>query len=205
VRSSSTTGASTPSWRIRWLDLVDRRAHALRSEDQTDTKIPEVPTAYGIGVDKEGTVWFSQMTKDGTIGKVDPKTPQGDQVHPPFRDRTRRMQIGRQRHHLVPVYTTAASASSPEGARPSRTTRCRTSRRSPTARNRTVRSGTRLYRDVWASSIRTRQGYRISDALRRQRHARLLRRQDGNVVATPPNNKVGYFYVSNRQRKPEAR
>ena len=48
----------------------------------TYTKIPEVPTAYGIGVDKEGTVWFSQMTKEGTIGKVDPQDAQGDQVHP---------------------------------------------------------------------------------------------------------------------------
>jgi streptogramin lyase len=52
-----------------------------------------VPTAYGIGIDKEGTVWFSQMTKEGTIGKVDPKTLKVTKYIPPFRDRTRRMQI----------------------------------------------------------------------------------------------------------------
>ena len=43
-------------------------------ETKTYTKIQEVPTAYGIEVDKQGTIWFTQMIKDGIIGKVDPKT-----------------------------------------------------------------------------------------------------------------------------------
>jgi hypothetical protein len=33
-----------------------------------------VPSAYGIALDKEGTVWFTEMNKTGTVGKVDPKT-----------------------------------------------------------------------------------------------------------------------------------
>ena len=57
------------------------------------THITEVPTAYGIALDKEGTVWFTEMTKTGTIGKVDPKTLKVTKYIPPFRDRPRRIQV----------------------------------------------------------------------------------------------------------------
>jgi virginiamycin B lyase len=60
---------------------------------QTYTHIPEVPTSYGIALDNAGTVWFTEMTRTGAIGKVDPKTLKVTKYIPPTRDRPRRMQI----------------------------------------------------------------------------------------------------------------
>src|SRR5712672_1601075 len=36
------------------------------------THITEVPSAYGIALDKQDTIWFTEMTKTGVVGKVDP-------------------------------------------------------------------------------------------------------------------------------------
>jgi virginiamycin B lyase len=38
------------------------------------TDIKEIPSAYGIALAKDGTVWFAEFTPDGKIGKVDPQT-----------------------------------------------------------------------------------------------------------------------------------
>ena len=38
------------------------------------TPIPEVPSAYGITLAKDGTVWFAEFTPQGEIGKIDPAT-----------------------------------------------------------------------------------------------------------------------------------
>src|SRR6516164_743329 len=38
------------------------------------THIPEVPSAYGIAIDKDSNVWFAELRPDGRIGKVDAKT-----------------------------------------------------------------------------------------------------------------------------------
>jgi virginiamycin B lyase len=38
------------------------------------THIPEVPTCYGIALDQEGNVWFTELTATGKVGKVDAKT-----------------------------------------------------------------------------------------------------------------------------------
>src|SRR5215471_9595872 len=38
------------------------------------THIPEVPSAYGIALDKDSNVWFAELRPDGRIGKVDAKT-----------------------------------------------------------------------------------------------------------------------------------
>ena len=38
------------------------------------THIPEVPTCYGIALDQEGNVWFTELTPTGKVGKVDAKT-----------------------------------------------------------------------------------------------------------------------------------
>ena len=47
------------------------------------TNFPEVPTAYGVVADKEGNVWFSEMTENGKIGKVDAKTGKVVKYTPP--------------------------------------------------------------------------------------------------------------------------
>jgi virginiamycin B lyase len=38
------------------------------------TPIPEIPSAYGIALDKDATVWFAEFTPQGEIGKIDPAT-----------------------------------------------------------------------------------------------------------------------------------
>ena len=40
----------------------------------TFTGIPNIPSAYGIALDKQGTIWFAEFTPAGQIGKIDPKT-----------------------------------------------------------------------------------------------------------------------------------
>ena len=58
------------------------------------TEISEVPSAYGITLDKDGNVWFAEFTEDGKIGKVDPKTMKVTKWAPPTPNaRPRRIQI----------------------------------------------------------------------------------------------------------------
>jgi virginiamycin B lyase len=47
-----------------------------RFDPETNTfhDFAEVPTAYGLALDKDENVWFSEFSKDGKIGKVDAKT-----------------------------------------------------------------------------------------------------------------------------------
>ncbi len=58
------------------------------------TEFPEVPSAYGIVIDKEGNPWFAEFRPDGKIGKVDAKTGKITKWAPPTKDaRPRRIQI----------------------------------------------------------------------------------------------------------------
>ena len=58
------------------------------------THFDEVPQVYGVGVDKEGTVWFAEFTENGKIGKVDVKTNKVTKYTPPSPDpRPRRLKI----------------------------------------------------------------------------------------------------------------
>ncbi len=43
-------------------------------ETETFHDFAEIPNAYGIALDKDENVWFSEFTKDGKIGKIDAKT-----------------------------------------------------------------------------------------------------------------------------------
>jgi virginiamycin B lyase len=70
----------------------DRRKHTIRVDPKTGhvwstgalsrfdpstetfTHFAEVPTCYGIALDGEGNAWFTELKKDGTIGKADAKT-----------------------------------------------------------------------------------------------------------------------------------
>jgi virginiamycin B lyase len=38
------------------------------------THIPEVPTSYGIALDRDGNAWFTELTPSGKIGKVDARS-----------------------------------------------------------------------------------------------------------------------------------
>jgi virginiamycin B lyase len=50
---------------------------------ETFTHITDVPSAYGIALDKDGNAWFAELRKDGRIGKVDAKTLQVTKYQPP--------------------------------------------------------------------------------------------------------------------------
>ncbi|MGH9681073.1 MAG: virginiamycin B lyase family protein, partial [Candidatus Acidiferrales bacterium] len=52
-------------------------------ETETYTDFPEIPSAYGISLDKDENVWFSEFTKDGEIGKIDAKTGKVTKYAPP--------------------------------------------------------------------------------------------------------------------------
>ena len=60
---------------------------------ETFTHIKEVPSAYGIALDQAGNVWFTEMNRNGTIGKVDPKTLVVTKYIPPSRQKPRRIQV----------------------------------------------------------------------------------------------------------------
>jgi streptogramin lyase len=45
--------------------------------------IKEVPSAYGIALDKDSNVWFAELRRDGRIGKVDSKTLKVTKYQPP--------------------------------------------------------------------------------------------------------------------------
>ena len=55
------------------------------------TPFLEVPTSYGVDLDKDGNAWFSEMTDGGKIGKVDAKTLKVTKYAPPTNGRPRRI------------------------------------------------------------------------------------------------------------------
>ena len=58
------------------------------------TKFSEVPTAYGLVLDRGGNCWFAEYAQDGQIGKVDAKTLKVSKWPLPTKDaRPRRIQI----------------------------------------------------------------------------------------------------------------
>ncbi|HZI31104.1 MAG TPA: hypothetical protein VFF11_02115, partial [Candidatus Binatia bacterium] len=59
------------------------------------TRFSEIPTAYGLALDKDGNCWFAEYAQDGQIGKIDGKTLKVTKWKPPTPDaRPRRIQIG---------------------------------------------------------------------------------------------------------------
>ncbi len=61
---------------------------------QKYTRISEVPTAYGLVLDKDQNLWFAEYTENGQIGKVDAKTLKVQKWALPTKDgRPRRIQI----------------------------------------------------------------------------------------------------------------
>ena len=148
---------------------------------QTYTHIPDVPTAYGIALDKEGTVWFTEMTRAGSLGKVDPKTLKVTKYIPPTRDRPRRIQIDDDGMIWFCIYESGKIERFDPKTETFREYAL------PNAKTKPYALGIAPDRSVWYSSewrdvmgtarSRHRQGDGISHALYRQRHARLLPRQ----------------------------
>jgi virginiamycin B lyase len=176
----------------------------------TYTKIPEVPTAYGIGVDKEGTVWFTQMIKDGIVGKVDPKTLKVTKYIPPHRDRTRRMQIDSDGSIWFAVYDDSRIG------RFDPKTETFKDYALPVRNTKPYGLGIATDGQIWYSSYYRDVMGRLDPASGKVVEYPMpyadngmrdffLDKEGRTWFASPPNNRVGYFYISNKQRSAEAR
>ena len=177
---------------------------------ETYTKIPEVTTAYGIGVDKEGTVWFSQQIKDGIIGKVDPKTLKVTKYVPPHRDRTRRLQIGDDGTIWFAVYDDSRI-----GQFDPKTEKFKDFAL-PNKQTKPYALGISTDKQIWYSSyyrdimgkLDPETGKVVEFPMPYADNGMrdfFLDKEGRMWFAAPPNNKVGYFYVANKQRSAEVR
>jgi streptogramin lyase len=174
------------------------------------THIAEVPTAYGIALDGEGTVWFTEMTKTGTIGKVDPKTLKVTKYIPPFRDRPRRIQVGEDGGIWFAVFDDSRIARFDPKSETFKDYPLPHTKSSPYA------LGIGADRSVWYSSeSRDLIGRLDPDSGKITEYPMpytdngmrdFFLDKDGHIwYGSPPNNKIGYFYVSNRQRNAQVR
>jgi streptogramin lyase len=177
---------------------------------QTYTHIPEVPTAYGIALDKEGTVWFTEMTRAGSIGKVDPKTLKVTKYIPPTRDRPRRMQIDADGMIWFCVYESGKIA------RFDPKTETFKEFALPNAKTKPYALGIGTDGMIWYSSEWRDIMGRLDPATGKVTEFPMpytdngmrdfFLDKDGHIwFGTPPNNRVGYFYLSAKQRNAEVK
>ena len=174
------------------------------------THIPEVPTAYGIALDKEGTVWFTEMTRTGSLGKVDPKTLKVTKYIPPTRDRPRRIQIADDGMIWFCIYEAAKIVRFDPKTEAFKEFPLPNGKSKPYA----VALGTDgmiWYSSEWRDLIGrldpstgavTEYPMPYTDNGMRD----FFLDKDGHIwFGTPPNNRVGYFYLATKQRNADAR
>ena len=174
------------------------------------THITEVPSAYGIALDKEGTVWFTEMNKTGTVGKVDPKTLKVTKYVPPFRDRPRRIQIADDGAVWFAVFDDSRIA------RFDPKTETFKDYPLPHIKSSPYALGIATDKSLWYSSESRDLIGRLDPDTGKVTEFPMpytdngmrdfFLDKDGRIwYGSPPNNKIGYFYVSNRQRSADAR
>ena len=169
------------------------------------THIPEVPTAYGIAMDAQNNVWVTEMTKTGFLDKIDPVTLKVTKYIPPSRDRPRRVQIDADGMVWFCVFE--------DGKIDRFDPKTETFKEFPlpSAKSHPYALGIAPDRSLWYSSEsrdvigRLDPGsgkvteYPMPYADNGMRDFFLDK--DGHMwFGTPPNNRVGYFYLSTRQR-----
>jgi sugar lactone lactonase YvrE/cytochrome c5 len=177
---------------------------------ETYTHIKEVPTAYGIALDKAGTVWFTEMTRAGSLGKVDPTTLKVTKYIPPTRDRPRRIQIADDGMIWFCIYESAkivrfdpSTETFKEFALPSPKTKPYALAVAP---DRSIWYSSE-WRDVMGkldpeTGKVTEYPMPYTDNGMRD----FFLDKDGRIwFGTPPNNRVGYFYLATKQRNADAR
>jgi virginiamycin B lyase len=168
------------------------------------THFADVPTAYGIGVDQAGTVWFTEMTRTGALGKVDPKSFKVTKYIPPFRNRPRRMQVGDDGQIWFAVFD--------DGRIGRFDPKSETFKDYPLPHTRSSPYGFGIATDknVWYSSYDLDLMGQLDPATGKVIEYPMpyvdngmrdfFLGDDGNLwYASPPNNKIGYFYLSNRR------
>jgi streptogramin lyase len=176
----------------------------------TFTHIKDVPSAYGIALDKAGNVWFTEMKSQGTIGKVDPKTLMVTKYIPPSREKPRRIQVDDDGIVWFCVYDAGKigrfdpkSETFKEFALPN-------------PNSKPYALGISRDHKIWYSGEYTDVVGRLdpdsgqitefpmpySDNGMRD----FFLDKEGRLwFGTPPNNKVGYFYLADKQRSAENR
>jgi streptogramin lyase/cytochrome c5 len=173
------------------------------------THITEVPSAYGIAIDQEQTVWFTEMNKTGTIGKVDPKTLKVTKYIPPSRDRPRRIQVAEDGAIWFCVFDDSKITRFDPKSETFKEFPLPHQHSSPYA------LGIATDKTLWYSSESrdligqldpntgkvTEYPMPYTDNGMRD----FFLDNNGRIwYGTPPNNKIGYFYISNRQRSAAA-
>ena len=172
--------------------------------------IPEVPTAYGIALDKAGTIWFTQMTKTGNIGKVDPNTLKVTKYIPPSRERPRRIQVGADGMIWFCIFDAGKIARFDPGTETFKEFAL------PHPMTKPYALGIAPDRMIWYSSeYRDVIGRLDPDTgtvtefpmpyTDNGMRDFFLDGQGRIWYGSPPNNKVGYFYLAGQQRRAEAR
>ena len=177
---------------------------------QTFTHIKEVPTAYGIALDKEGNVWTTEMTKTGSLDKIDPVTLKVTKFIPPNRDRPRRIQIDSDDIVWFCEYSDGRI-----GRFDSKTEMFK-EYQLPSPLTKPYALGIAPDHSIWYSGEWrdvigkldpdtgkvTEYPMPYSDNGMRD----FFLDKDGHIwYGSPPNNRIGYFYISNRQRNADAR
>jgi virginiamycin B lyase len=176
----------------------------------TYTHIPEVPTAYGIALDKEGTVWFTEMTRAGSLGKVDPKTLKVTKYIPPTRDRPRRIQIDDDGMIWFCIYESGKIERFDPKAETFKEYVL------PHAKTKPYALAVGSDRMIWYSSEWRDVMGRLDPASGKVVEYPMpytdngmrdfFLDKDGRIwFGTPPNNRVGYFYLAAKQRNADAR
>jgi virginiamycin B lyase len=177
---------------------------------ETFTHIKEVPTSYGIAIDTAGNVWTTEMTRTGTLDKIDPVTLKVTKFVPPTRDRPRRIQIDSDDVIWFCEYTDGRIG------RFDPRTEMFTEYQLPSPLTKPYALGIAPDHSVWYSGewrdvigkldpgTGKATEYPMPYADNGMRDFFLDK--DGHMwYGSPPNNRIGYFYISNRQRSADAR
>ena len=176
----------------------------------TFTHIRDVPSAYGIALDQQGNVWFTEMKRDGTIGKVDPKTLMVTKYIPPSREKPRRIQVDDDGIVWFCVYDAGKIGRFDPKAE--------TFKEYPLPNPNSKPYALAISRDhkIWYSGEHTDVIGRLDPDTGKITEFPMpytdngmrdfFLDKDGRIwFGTPPNNKVGYFYVADKQRNAENR
>jgi len=169
------------------------------------THITDVPSAYGIALDKAGTVWFTEMNNVGTIGKVDPQTLKVTKYIPPTRDKPRRIQVDADGMIWFCVFDGSKITRFDPNAETFKEFPLPHLHSSPYA------LGIATDRSLWYSSESRDLIGRLDPDTGKVTEFPMpytdngmrdffLDKQGRIWYGSPPNNRIGYFYVSNRQR-----
>ena len=169
------------------------------------THIPEVPTAYGIALDPQNNVWVTEMTKTGFLDKVDPVTLKVTKYIPPSRDRPRRIQIDDDGTVWFCVFE--------DGKIDRFDPKSETFKEFPLPHPKTHPYALGIATDhaLWYSSESRDVIGRLDPATGKVTEYPMpyadngmrdffLDKEGHMWYGTPPNNRVGYFYLSTRQR-----